>query len=165
LRTDEIGDLHLVAPSAGSGEWQLIIQLVAPNNGILADASTILTITGAAAAAVAGAATDPEPPVEIAAVVPAAATTDEPAFMSEPVPLPTRRPSPNAADESSTDWVRPSAYVNLRDGPSSTARAVSVVAKGTKLRVVARKRGWVQVSDPATSQSGWIYAGMAEAAP
>ena len=79
--------------------------------------------------------------------------------------MPTRRPSPNAAGDGPADWVRPSAYVNLRDGPSSTARAIGVVAKGAKLRVVARKRGWVQVSDPATSQSGWIYAGMAEVTP
>ncbi len=138
---------------------------MAPNNGILADASTILTVTGAPAASIAGAAIETEPAEEIAAVAPGAATTDEPASMSEPVPLPTRRPSPNAADDGPADWVRPSAYVNLRDGPSSTARAISVVAKGAKLRVVARKRGWMQVTDPATSQSGWIYAGIAEASP
>jgi hypothetical protein len=32
-----------------------------------------------------------------------------------------------------------------------------VVAKGTKLRLVGRKRGWVEVTNPATSQTGWIY--------
>ena len=36
-----------------------------------------------------------------------------------------------------------------------------MVAKGTKLRVVARKGRWVQVTDPATSAKGWIYTGNA----
>ncbi len=165
LRPDEIGDVHLVAAAAGSGESLLTIELVAPNNGILADASTILTVPGAAAAAIAGAAIATEPAVEIASVAPGAATTDEPVSVSEPVPLPTRRPSPRAADDGQADWVRPSAYVNLRDGPSSTARAISVVAKGAKLRVLTRKRGWLQVADPATSQSGWIYSGNVAALP
>ena len=98
-------------------------------------------------------------------VAPSAATTDEPPFISELVPLPTRRPARNANDDGAANWVRPSAYVNLRDGPSSTARVVSVVAKGAKLRIVARKRGWVQVADPATSQSGWIYSGHTETMP
>jgi hypothetical protein len=33
-----------------------------------------------------------------------------------------------------------------------------VVAKGAKLRVMGRKKGWLQVSNPATSERGWIYA-------
>jgi uncharacterized protein YgiM (DUF1202 family) len=165
LRTDEIGDVHLVAAAAGSGESLLMIELVAPNNGILADASTMLTVTGAPAVPIAGAAIEPEPAEEIASAAPGAATTDDPVSVSGLVPLPTRRPSPSAADDGQADWVRPSAYVNLRDGPSSTARAISVVAKNAKLRVVSRKRGWVQVSDPATSQSGWIYSGNVAALP
>ena len=32
-----------------------------------------------------------------------------------------------------------------------------MIAKGAKLRVISRKRGWVEVSNPATSQQGWIY--------
>jgi uncharacterized protein YgiM (DUF1202 family) len=78
--------------------------------------------------------------------------------------LPTRRPASSGQDLAA-NWVRPSAYVNLRDGPSSTARVVAVVAKGTKLRIAARKRGWVQVADPATSQTGWIYSGHTEIVP
>jgi uncharacterized protein YgiM (DUF1202 family) len=54
--------------------------------------------------------------------------------------------------------------VNLRQAPSSSASVVGVVAKGTKLRVMSRKRGWVQVSNPATSQTGWIYSGNVAAA-
>ena len=42
LKPDEIGDLHLVLPSNASGEAKLIIQLVAPDGAILADAATLL---------------------------------------------------------------------------------------------------------------------------
>ena len=45
LKPDEIGDLHLVLPSNASGEAKLIIQLVAPDGAILADATTILKVT------------------------------------------------------------------------------------------------------------------------
>lgn len=161
VRPDEIGDLHLV-PAAGIGEANLTVQLVAPNNAILADAATRLNIIGGSTALVADAAT--EPAEEVASIAPVAAIIDERAALPETVPLPTRRPAPGAQSVAG-NWVRPSAYVNLRDGPASTARVVSIVAKGTKLRVVARKRGWVQVADPATSQSGWIYSGHTETVP
>ena len=42
LKPDEIGDLHLILPSNASGEAKLIIQLVATDGAILADAATIL---------------------------------------------------------------------------------------------------------------------------
>ena len=79
--------------------------------------------------------------------------------MSDVPPLPTRRPSPSTKDDGQANWIRPSAYVNLRQSPSSSAPVVSVIAKGAKLRALGRKRGWVQVTNPATSQSGWIYSG------
>jgi SH3 domain-containing protein len=175
LRPGEIGDLHLVA-AAGSSETVLTIQLLAPNNGVLADAATILKVTAGETAAIADAAVETEPAEalipqtppdehEAATIAPGAATTDVPGSLSEAVPLPTRRPSPSANDDGQANWVRPSAYVNLRDGPSATARVVSVVAKGAKLRLVAQKRGWVQVADPKTAQSGWIYSGNVETKP
>jgi SH3 domain-containing protein len=170
VRPDEIGDLHLIPARAASSEAVLTIQLLAPNNGILADAATIFKVTADETAAIAdtvgeteeAAANAPEE-IEVAAAAPRAATTDDPVSPPETVPLPTRRPSPD--DDGTANWVRPSAYVNLRDGPSSTARVVSVVAKGAKLRIVTRKRGWVQVADPATSQTGWIYSGHTETVP
>ena len=61
--------------------------------------------------------------------------------------------------EDRSNWVEPSAFVNLRGGPSSSAPVVSVVAKGAKLVAIGRKRGWVQVTNPANSEKGWIYSG------
>lgn len=91
-----------------------------------------------------------------------AATTPQdavPAARAEPVPLPTRKPALPSADDGDASWVKPTAYVNLRSAPSSGASVVAVVAKGAKMRVVARKRGWVQATDPATSNTGWVYSG------
>ncbi|HEX9753661.1 MAG TPA: SH3 domain-containing protein, partial [Methyloceanibacter sp.] len=56
--------------------------------------------------------------------------------------------------------VQPSVFVNLREGPASSAPVIGVIAKGTKLSVLDRKRGWVQVADPATGKKGWIYSGL-----
>jgi hypothetical protein len=174
LRPDEIGDLHLVAAGAGSRESMLTIQLLAPNNGILADAATVLKVTASPNSAFATAAIDldpataqhiaPAPPegIEIASIAESPVNSEHASSMSEPVPLPTRRPTPNDGEAS---WIRPSAYVNLRDAASPTAPVVSVVAKGAKLRVIGRKRGWVQVTKPATSQSGWVYSSNVETVP
>ena len=57
--------------------------------------------------------------------------------------------------------VKTSVFLNLRQAASPSAKIISVVAKGTTLRVVARKGRWVQVTDPATSAKGWIYTGNA----
>ena len=90
VRPDEIGDLHLV-PAAGIGEVELTVQLVAPNNAILADAATRLNIIGGSTALVADAAT--EPAEEVASIAPVAAIIDERAALPETVPLPSRRPA------------------------------------------------------------------------
>jgi hypothetical protein len=60
-----------------------------------------------------------------------------------------------------TNEVKTSVFLNLRQAPSPSADVIRVVAKGTKLRVVASRGRWVQVTDPATSAKGWIYTGNA----
>jgi hypothetical protein len=174
LDPDEIGDLHLELPDATAGEARFTIQLLAPNNGILADAVTALSITAdethelavdemdGEAVEAQGSAAPAE--LELAALPEDPASQESAAPLPESVPLPTRRPTPGA-DDGQAAWVRPSAYVNLRTSPSSSGAIAGVVAKGTKLRVLGRKRGWVQVANPATSQSGWIYSGNVETTP
>jgi len=65
-----------------------------------------------------------------------------------------------ATNDSGLGTVEPSVFVNLREAPSSSATVLSVVAKGATLPVLDRKRGWVQVTDPATGKQGWIYSGL-----
>jgi uncharacterized protein YgiM (DUF1202 family) len=55
-------------------------------------------------------------------------------------------------------------FVNLRDGPSSSSRIMGVLPKGVKVKVSDRKRGWLQVTNPETSEQGWIYGGYIEGA-
>jgi hypothetical protein len=169
LKPDEIGDLHLVLPDAAIGESELTIQLVAPDYDVIADTSTILQVAADPKANV-GAfgiktqlgeaqvsdtrAQELQPGGEEST-----ATLDDASFSSDPMPLPTRRPAPDGSDDVHANWIKPSASVNLRERPSSSAPIVDVVAKGDKLRVIGRKRGWVQVTNPATSDRGWIYAG------
>jgi hypothetical protein len=64
----------------------------------------------------------------------------------------------SAKDGAGGDSVQPSTSVNLRDGPSSSAQVTGVIAKDTKLNVLDQKRRWVKVVNPATSESGWVYA-------
>jgi uncharacterized protein YgiM (DUF1202 family) len=77
---------------------------------------------------------------------------------ADPAPLPARKPKADN-DDVGTKWIKPSTSVNLRKGPSSSAAIISVVERATKLRAIGRKKGWVQVTKPATSETGWIYAG------
>jgi hypothetical protein len=155
LRPDAIGDLQLAVADAPAGETTLLVQLVAPDAKIIATASTTLRMRSEpgpnpdpfdTAQAGLGEAPDPEAGLEAKAV-------DETGSI-DTVSLPDRRPQPPGE----SNWIRPTAWVNLREAPSPTASVVTIVPKGVKLRIIGRKRSWVQVNNPATSQSGWIYA-------
>jgi hypothetical protein len=74
-------------------------------------------------------------------------------------------PQPNEVGRAETvedglGSVQPSVFVNMREAPSSSASVLAVIAKGANLPVLDRKRGWVQVTDPATGKQGWIYSGL-----
>ena len=163
LKPDEIGDLHLILPSNASGESNLIIQLVAIDGAILADAAMILKVPTNSAANI------PAPNIEIDPT--RAQVSEQPtqgledrgaeetrasldAAMATPG-VPTRRPAQTSNDDA--NWITLTS-VNLRERPTRSARAIGVVAKDAKLRVIARKNRWVQVTNLATSEKGWIYA-------
>jgi SH3 domain-containing protein len=61
-------------------------------------------------------------------------------------------------DGAAATSVQPSTSVNLREGPTSSAAVISVIAKDTKLTVLEQRRRWVKVVNPESSESGWIYA-------
>ena len=60
------------------------------------------------------------------------------------------------------EWVEVAGAVNVRESPSATGQTLRVAQKGAKLRVMSREGNWVQVSDPSTSETGWIYARFVE---
>ena len=170
LKPDEIGDLQLVLPGNGSSEAKLIIQLVAPDGAIIADAETVLKVTTDAAPNIKAELTQPQVRDVQAEGLGSTVGEDKVANVDaattvsgHSVPLPSRRPVPTANDDGA-DWIKALAFVNLRQRPTRSAPAISVVAKGAKLRVLGRKKGWVQVSNPATAERGWIYASNITAA-
>jgi hypothetical protein len=79
------------------------------------------------------------------------------------------RPDPvvpaDTPSSSNDEWVEVSSYVNVRTAPSSTAETLRVAEKGQKLRVIGRTNKWVQISDPATSETGWVNSRFIETAP
>ena len=164
LRPDAIGDLRLAIADAAPGETTLLVQLVAPDAKIIATASTTLRTRSEPGP-------NPDPfdiaqaarALDIEARAPEAGLEEK--FVVETasidtVPLPDRRPEPPGE----SNWIRPTAWVNLRESPSPSAAVVTIVPKGVKLRIIGRKRSWVQVNNPATSQSGWIYGNNVAAA-
>ena len=56
------------------------------------------------------------------------------------------------------EWVEIVSAVDMHARPQQSAETVKVVEKGLKLRVGARDKNWVEVTDPATSAHGWIYS-------
>jgi hypothetical protein len=195
LKTDEIGDLHLVVASDFAGEANVRVQLVAPDGEVLAGAETALKVAANPAA------TSPPPVAETAAdatgitaksapaspelaVVPAAApdaaapvaakpvdatadvaavAPDDAAPKSSAAPATVGTPDTGEADDGT--WIKPSEYVNLRDGPSSSSKIIGVVPEGTKLKVIGRKRRWVQVTNPETAATGWVYGRYVDGLP
>ena len=137
LKPDEIGDLHLILPSNATGESKLIIQLVAIDGAILADAATILKVPTNSAENI------PAPNIEIEptrAQVSEQRTQvpeDRGAEETRANLAAIRRPAQTSNDEA--NWITLTS-VNLRERPTRSARAIGVVAKDTKLRVIGRKK-------------------------
>jgi hypothetical protein len=171
LRTDQIGDLRLILPDTANDESKLTIKLIAPDGSVIADAETILMVAQAApeqAAPDGSEAIQANVGVEegLTPVAAAIAPSGDAAIVpsGESAKPPSDKPDQTENEEAGANWVQPSEYVNLRDGPSSSSRIVGVVAKGAKVEIVERKRGWLQVTNPATSEKGWIYSGYIEGA-
>ena len=78
----------------------------------------------------------------------------------QPVPVVPAEPASAGKEE----WVELSGYVNVRKAPSQTAETLRIAQKGERLRVIGRKGNWVQVTDPATSKTGWVYSRFIETA-
>jgi len=193
LKTDEIGDLHLVVANDFAGETKVRVQLVAPDGEVLAGAETALKVAADPAATsppvaetaadATGAAAESAPASPALAVVPAAPTAAAP-VAAKPVdataetaavaredaaPKSSATPAtvgtPDTAEADDGTWIKPSEYVNLRDGPSSSSKIIGVVPEGTKLKVTGRKRRWVQVTNPETAESGWVYGRYVDGLP
>jgi hypothetical protein len=173
LKSDEIGDLHLFLPDTASGESRVVIQLIAAGGDLIADANTILRVTegpNTFTGSTGNAPLETEPADK--QVSPAQSNADGTTGTNEKLAnlqtaqvapenslhMPSHDIAPAMNDNVPSNWVVLSSFVNLREGPSSSAPVIHEMPKGAKLPALDRKHGWVQVTDPATSTTGWIYA-------
>jgi Bacterial SH3 domain len=120
------------------------------------DESTSEPATESESVAAAEPASEPE---SVAAAEPTAAPTRGPASapdIIEPATSPSSGPFADTGAKTAPS-VALSDFVNLRASPTSSARVIAVVAKGAQVTPTAKKRGWLQVTDPATGKTGWIY--------
>jgi hypothetical protein len=60
------------------------------------------------------------------------------------------------ADEPS-EWMETKTAVDMHAKAEQTSETVKVAEGGVKMRVTARDKNWVQVTDPNSSTTGWIY--------
>ena len=96
---------------------------------------------------------------------PSSDTTPEDGEQERDAAAPASGVQPNSLGQAETDdrglgTVQPSVYVNMREAPKSSSPVLGVIAKGVELPVLDRKRGWVQVTDPASGKTGWVYSGL-----
>jgi uncharacterized protein YraI len=52
----------------------------------------------------------------------------------------------------------------VRSAPSSTAETLRVAEKGATLKLTGRKGNWVEITDPVTAETGWVYSRFIETA-
>ena len=104
---------------------------------------------------------------EALAATPAAETPKQ-APPAEPAPAPaaiTPKPviAPVAPEATRTgdaglEWVEISSPVNVRSAPTPQSETIKIAVPGKRYQATGRQGSWVQVTDPATSEVGWVYA-------
>jgi len=54
-------------------------------------------------------------------------------------------------------WVKVVDAVNMREGPGSDTEVIKVQLPGAKLRVASHEGAWVEVVEPKTGGTGWVF--------
>jgi uncharacterized protein YgiM (DUF1202 family) len=65
--------------------------------------------------------------------------------------------SPADEPQASAEWLETKTAVDMHAKAEQSSETVKVAEGGVKMRVMARDKNWVQVTDPKTSTTGWIY--------
>jgi hypothetical protein len=186
LRPDEIGGLQLRLP-ARSGATDMRLELVAGDGTVLAQSETRLSIAPSPAETtpVAAIASEPTEPVAAAEVTgsvdslppppqrkPAAAQAGAGSAVKVNTVKSITIPAPNPArphdggyglgpateePQAPAEWMVTKTAVDMHAKAGQSSEPVKVADKGLKVRVTARDKNWVQVTDPKTSTTGWIY--------
>ena len=120
----------------------------------LSEAEAALEQTPASALEQTPAATAPKP-----AEVPVVPVVTTPQPVVEPA-----TPQPSETGATDQEWVEVSSPVNMRSAPTPQSETVNVAEPGKRYQATGRQGSWVQVTDPATSETGWVYARYVAAA-
>jgi hypothetical protein len=86
------------------------------------------------------------------------------ALTSDVSPEPSGTPSSQPVPANDSEWVVTSGAVNVRASPTPQAETLKIAQAGTRYRATGRKGKWVQVTDPKTSEVGWVYSRFVAAA-
>ena len=65
--------------------------------------------------------------------------------------------SPADETPAPAEWMETKTAVDMHAKAEQTSETVKVAEGGVKMRVTARDKNWVQVTDPKSSTTGWIY--------
>jgi hypothetical protein len=166
LRPDEIGDLRLLLPKAKFGSYDMSIELLAGDGGLLGKSETRLRVSYenemlVASADVSEITTSTE---TFALPSPENKVTSEITASPKITTVKTLAIDPGTSPRGAAEWVLVVSSVNVHPSPNRSSKTIRVAKKGVKLRVLARKKGWVQVSDPTTLVKGWVYRRFVKAA-
>jgi hypothetical protein len=120
----------------------------------------------------ASAGTTPAVKVNTVKVVTIPAPEPTAAQQPTPAPKPTRPHDggyglgpPQDEPQAPAEWMVTKAPVDMHAKAEQSSETVKVADKGLKVKVVARDKNWIQVTDPKTSTTGWIYNRFLTAAP
>jgi hypothetical protein len=94
---------------------------------------------------------------------PADATAAPAVDAPKPVVAPVA-PDPSRTGAIAPEWVEISSPVNVRSAPTPQSETIKVAEPGKRYQATARQGSWVQVTDPTTSETGWVYARYVAAA-
>jgi hypothetical protein len=83
----------------------------------------------------------------------------EPASAPDATPTPAAAPAIPAARAEDVDlgWVEISSPVNVRSAPTPQSQTLKIAVPGKRYQATGRQGSWVQVTDPATAETGWVY--------
>jgi uncharacterized protein YgiM (DUF1202 family) len=79
------------------------------------------------------------------------------------VQLDEQRPATDQAaqtgpDPNELELLKVNSAANIRSGPSALAEIIGIAQAGAEVQVALRDSGWVQIIDPWSRRTGWIYS-------
>jgi len=91
------------------------------------------------------------------------ASPDTWATLPSSVQLDEERPATDQAAQTGShhnkiELLEVSSTANIRSGPSASAETIGIAHAGAEVQVASRHSGWVQIIDPWSWRTGWIYS-------